>query len=270
VDGRTVTSKLAAILRSFSEGRLHSLSEVARSADIPVSTAHRLVSELVEWGFLDRTPDKRYGVGSLLTQIGGSVWHVPRIQNLAEQVLDDLASAVNATVRFGMLHGGTVVGIESRSTRVGPSRYRSCRLPAHATAVGKVLLAYSETESVNDVIRQGMTRFTTNTIVTAAALRRDLAITRMNQLAWAREELEPETTSIAAPVFAVGGRVVAALEVTVGGASHEFRARTAQPALVVAARGMTRQLATSRSLQSRAIPAVDSGTQFGVADGRLA
>lgn len=269
MDGRTVTSKLAAILRSFSEGRLHSLSDVARSADLPVSTAHRLVSELVEWGFLDRTADKRYCVGSLLTQIGGSMWHVPRLQSLAEQVLDDLASAVNATVRFGMLHEGAVLGIESGTTRSGSGRYRSCRRPAHATAAGKVLLAYSEPDVINDIVRQGMHHFTAHTIGTVAALRRDMTITRMNQVAWSREEFEPATTSIAAPVFAVGGRVVAALEVSASGANHEFRVRAAQPALVVAARGMTRHLAANRSMSGKHMSATNAGLQM-AAPGRLA
>src|SRR3954466_11537611 len=64
-DGRSVTSKLAAILQTFSTGNAHSLSDIARSANLPVSTAHRLTAELAERGFLERTDNKRHRVGIL-------------------------------------------------------------------------------------------------------------------------------------------------------------------------------------------------------------
>lgn len=246
VDGRTVTSKLAAILRTFSSGRAHSLSDVARSAGIPVSTAHRLVTELVEWGFLDRTPDKRYRVGSLLTQIGANVWHVPRIQSQAEQVLDDLSSAVHSTVRFGVLEKCSVKCLEKQPTPNGPARFDFRHLPVHATAAGKALLAFSEPETVNDVIRQGLRRYTAATIATGSALRRELAVVRMGQLAWSREELASEITAVAAPVFARGGQVVASLEVSVTGSAPHYRMAAIQPALVVAARALTRQFAVNQ------------------------
>ncbi len=253
VDGRSVTSKLAAILRTFSSGQAHSLSDVARSADIPVSTAHRLVTELVEWGFLDRAADKRYCVGGLLTQLGANVWHVPRIQSQAEQVLDDLAAAVRSTVRFGVLDGQTLKCLERRPHPNGPARSEACRLPVHATAVGKALLAYAEPAAINDVVRRGLRRYTDATIVTGTALRRDLALVRMNQLAWCRQEFETETWSIATPVFAGGGRAVAALEVSVSGAAAQYRLPAVQPAIVVAGRALSRQFAANRTLPGRRI-----------------
>jgi len=271
VDGRSVTSKLAAILRTFSSGRAHSLSDVARSAGIPVSTAHRLVTELVEWGFLDRTADKRYCVGSLLTQIGANVWHVPRIQSQAELVLDDLSSAVHSTVRFGILENSTVKCLERCPVPNRPARSGSCRLPVHASAAGKVLLAFSEPETVNEVIRRGLPRYTAATIVTGSSLRRELAVVRMNQLAWARKELEPDVASIAAPVFARGGQVVAALEVSLTGSAQQFRMQAVHPALVVAARALTRQFAINQGhgINRTALTAGDL-SQSAITNGRLA
>jgi DNA-binding IclR family transcriptional regulator len=271
VDGRSVTSKLAAILRTFSSGRAHSLSDVARSAGIPVSTAHRLVTELVEWGFLDRAPDKRYCVGSLLTQIGANVWHVPRIQSQAEQVLDDLSSAVHSTVRFGVLDKSSVKCLEKRPTPNGPARFYSRRLPVHATAAGKALLAFSEPDTVNEVIRLGLRRYTAATIVTGSALRRELTMTRISQLAWARKELEPEITSVAAPVFARGGQVVAALEVSITGSAPQYRMQAIQPALIVAARALTRQFAVNQVSAINKYALVGGEiSQLAMAKGRLA
>lgn len=270
VDGRSVTSKLAAILRTFSSGQAHSLSDVARSAGIPVSTAHRLVTELVEWGFLDRSSDKRYCVGSLLTQIGANVWHVPRIQSQAEQVLDDLAAAVRCTVRFGVLDIPTVKCLQRRPSSHGPARSEACRLPIHATAAGKALLAFSEPVMVNELVRQGLHRYTDATIVTANALRRELTLVRMNQLAWCRGELEPQVSSVAAPVFAPGGRVVAALDVSISGSTAPFRMQAIAPALVVAARALSRQFAANQTLTGRRPAGAAEGVRSDLVHDRLA
>lgn len=267
MDGRSVTSKLAAILRTFSNGQAYSLSDVARAADIPISTAHRLVSELVEWGFLDRSADKRYRVGSLLTQIGGNVLHVTPIRSQADQVLDDLATALRTTVRFGVLDAGmTVTCIEKHPTRHRPVRTETRQMPVHATAAGKVLLAFSDPETVNAAVRQGFPRFTDATIVTASALRRELTLVRMSQLAWCRREFNRETTSIATPVFARGGQVVAALEVCLSGPSPQLRLPAVQPALILAGRALTRQFAVNEAPGA----AAENLAQRATVDGRLA
>ena len=55
--GRSVTSKVVAILLTFHDGNEHSLTEIARLTCLPVSTAHRLVTELAGWGVLERTDE---------------------------------------------------------------------------------------------------------------------------------------------------------------------------------------------------------------------
>jgi phosphate/sulfate permease len=71
--GRSVTSKITAILVTFTQGREHSLTELARLAELPVSTTHRLVSELTAQRLLDRTGDGMYRVGGPLRMIGQAV-----------------------------------------------------------------------------------------------------------------------------------------------------------------------------------------------------
>lgn len=244
-DGRSVTSKLAAIIRTFSTGNVHSLSDVARSAGVPVSTAHRLTTELVEWGLLERTDDKRYRVGMLLTQIGGQIWYEPSIQEHARQVLDDLSAATRATVRMGVLEAGAVSYVEKRpAAGPVPMSFQAHALPAHATAMGKALLAYSAPETVNAVIESGLDQYTPFTVVTAHALRRELAIIRMTQVATTRQEFNLNAAAVAVPVFAGGGRVVAALELAISGAGYQLH--SIQPAVIVAAKGLSRELAASQ------------------------
>ena len=245
VDGRSVTSKLAAIIRTFSTGNAHSLSHVARSAGLPISTAHRLVAELVEWGFLERTGDKNYRVGALLTQVGSQIWREPNVLEHARRVLDDLSTATRATVRLGVLKGAAVSFIEKRPDATAvPAMFETVALPVHATAMGKALLAFSTPDTVNGIIDGGLEQYTPFTIVTANALRRELAVIRMSQVASTRQEFSLNTAAIAVPVFGVGGRVVAALELTVVGAGYQVHAF--RPAVMVAARGLSRQLVATQ------------------------
>src|ERR1700754_3743092 len=61
--GRSVTSKVTAILMVFADGDVHTVTEIAAYADLPTSTAHRLASELVAWRLLERTEERSYRSG---------------------------------------------------------------------------------------------------------------------------------------------------------------------------------------------------------------
>jgi DNA-binding IclR family transcriptional regulator len=109
------------------------------------------------------------------------------------------------------------------------------RLPAHATALGKALLAFSSAEMLDRVIANGLKCYTPNTVTDPDRLRQCLASIRLTRVAVSRWELEPGISSVAVPVFGSGGMAVAALGLTVHMASS---------VLTVAARGLSRELAT--------------------------
>ena len=67
--GRSVTSKVTAILMVFADGDVHTLTEIAQQADLPTSTAHRLASELVAWRLLERSEERSYRIGLPLRMI---------------------------------------------------------------------------------------------------------------------------------------------------------------------------------------------------------
>jgi DNA-binding IclR family transcriptional regulator len=70
--GRSVTSKVTAILMVFADGGVHTLTEIAGAANLPRSTAHRLASELVAWRLLERTEERSYRIGLPLRMIGSA------------------------------------------------------------------------------------------------------------------------------------------------------------------------------------------------------
>jgi DNA-binding IclR family transcriptional regulator len=243
--GRSVTSKVVSILLTFTDGDIQSLTEIARLAGLPVSTAHRLVAELSAWGVLERTDDAHYRAGVPLKVIGSHSAQAPSLHERARRVMEDICAATRTSVRLGVLEGHCVTYSEKEVGHRPVIGFASTpKLPAHATAMGKALLAFSPPELVDAVIEASLEKFTPYTLTTGERLRRALAVTRLTRVAVCRWELELGSAAVAVPVFGGGGAVVAALELRI----RDLRGSldNLQPALIVGARCLSRELATSQ------------------------
>jgi len=243
--GRSVASKIIAILQAFTNGGVHSLTEIAHLTGLPISTVHRLAAELAAGGVLERTEEAQYRVGLPLRVIGSRAEHPPTTLEWARRGMEDLSGAVHADVRFGFFEGLEVAFVEKLA---GQHRLQghcgAAALPAHATALGKALLAFSPPGTVEQVIARGLRRYTAYTLTTGDRLRRALAETRLSCVALSRWELQLGTSGVAAPVFGAGGRVTGALEVRLGDPRSQLP--LVRPALLVAARALSRELALSQ------------------------
>ena len=249
--GRSVTSKVTAILMVFADGGVHTLTEIAASADLPTSTAHRLASELVAWRLLERTEERSYRIGLPLRMIASEyaeseVCSYTLTVMRALPVLHELSRATRNEVRLGVLRGSDVLTLQPHTNRFS-ERIRAEGLlhgviPAHAAASGKALLAFSPPSIVNGVIAAGLPAFTRHTITSPDVLRQKLSVIRLTQIATSRNEFESGKAGIAMPVFYGGGRVAAAIELTVRDLGSELK--PAASALSVACHSLSRQLAT--------------------------
>jgi len=243
--GRSVASKIIAILQAFTNGGVHSLTEMAHLTGLPISTVHRLASELAAGGVLERTADAHYRVGLPLQVIGSRAAPAPTTVEWARRAMEDLSAAVHADVRFGFFEDLEVAFVEKVAGQHSLAAYcGAAALPAHATALGKALLAFSPPGTVDRVIARGLRRYTAYTLTTGDRLRRSLAEIRLSCIALSRWELQLGSSGVAAPVFGAGGRVTAALEVRVRDPRSELP--RVQPALQVAARALSRELALSQ------------------------
>jgi DNA-binding IclR family transcriptional regulator len=240
--GRSVTSKVIAILLTFGDGNVYSLTEIARLTGLPISTTYRLASEMAAWGMLERAEDGQFRIGMQLKVIASEAAQLPpSLHERARRVLEDLSTAApRSAVRFGMLDGLQVAYLEKvDSTHPVSMIVEAKTLPAHATAMGKALLAFGSPHIVDEVIEQGLHRYTPFTLTSPDRLRRALSTIRLTRVAVCRRELELDASAVAVPVFAAGGAVVGALELAVHD-SQDFR--LVQPPLVVAARSLSREL----------------------------
>jgi DNA-binding IclR family transcriptional regulator len=255
--GRSVASRVTAILMAFRSGGTHSLSELAGLAGLPVSTTHRLVGELVSRRVLERTAGGGYRVGLPLRMIGaGSAQPAPPLLDRGLVVIADLAEAARTTVRIGVLTG-TRLSVATAEPRRAPSAgFTADPEPAYRSALGRALLAFSPTAVVDEVLLLAREH---RTAAGAEQLRRILAMTRRTRVAIRRNE-RGAVCALAVPVFGTGGTVLAALEAAVADVHCGLPA--VRSALLIAAGSLSRELATAPRPGSApdSDPAADTGT----------
>jgi DNA-binding IclR family transcriptional regulator len=247
--GRSVTSKITSILLTFTEGSEHSLTEISRLAGLPISTAHRLTAELASWRLLERTEDGHYRAGLPLRMIGTVDGCPPSIAERAPCVLEDLSAATKCRSRLGVLRDLQVAYIQKDpGPRPTTSFSAAATLPAHATAVGRVLLAFSPPRTVETTILRGLRPYTAHTLTSPDGFRRALAVVRLARVAVTRWELEAGVCGVAMPIFGPGGEVVAAIELVLKDLGQDL-----QPVLgplAIASRSLSRELTGAARYQS--------------------
>lgn len=240
--GRSVTSKIISILLTFTEGSEHSLTEIARLAGLPISTAHRLTSELAMWRLLERTEQGTYRAGLPLRTIATIKATPPSVAERAPCVLEDLAAATKCRARLGVLSGFEVSYMEKQPGPHPTSLFSpAATLPLHPTAVGRALLAFSPARMVETVILRGLRSYTPHTVTAPDRFRRALAVTRLTRVAVTRWEHEAGVCGVAMPVFGAGGEVIAAIELAVRDLVQGMQPTMA--ALTIASRSLSRELA---------------------------
>ena len=250
--GRSVTSRALAVLGAFDTGapRL-SLSEIAERSAMPLTTVHRLLGELTDWGALQRRPDGRYEIGRRLWDLGLLAPVQLELRQVAAPFLLDVHTATRDTVHLAVRDGLCALYVERISGResVPVVSQVGSRLPLHATGVGKVLLAAAP-DDVLDRMLGALTRETRHTIADPPRLRREIAEVRRRGSARTAEEMTLGAASVAVPVTVeqAGTPVVAAALGIVVPSSRRDTARLV-PVLEVAARGIGRELARTRDFR---------------------
>lgn len=245
--------RLLSVLDAF--GPAHpalTLSEISRRAGLSLSTAHRLVRELSDWGALERDDSGRYALGLRLLELAALAPRGLHFREAAYPVLDKLAHRTQGNVHLGVRDDLEVIYIESlRATATHPTNSRiGDRWPMHATGTGLVLLAYSDAELQERALRGPLKRYTSMTVTDPRELRRLLALVRQCGVAVAQGTITLPDLVVAAPVYDQSGTVAAAISVVVE--AKDARPKQLAGMLVEASAAITRRLERS----SDASPAV--------------
>lgn len=212
--GESVLTRAVRILRLLSAGSPSlTISEIARRAQLPVATAHRLVNELVDLGVLERDADKHVRMSVQMWEWTSRSSRALGLRETAMPYLEDLHSVVRQHTQIGVLEGTDVLYLERLSARNATRNVTKIagRLPIHATSGGLVLLAHAPAELQETVLRSPLRRYTPQTVTEPTALRRLLAEIRKQGYAAADQMITPGSLGLAAPVRGDSGEVVAAL-----------------------------------------------------------
>jgi DNA-binding IclR family transcriptional regulator len=206
--------RAAAILRLLS-GRTRRLGVVDLSGELGLSkgTVHGLLRTLQHVGFVEQDPETgKYRLGAALLHMGSSYLDGNELRTRALNWSDSLAARTQEAVRIGTLHDGQVLVVHHvfRPDDSLQTLDVGSLLPAHATALGKVLLAHHP-YVVDALAEAGLARYTDATICDAERLARDLA--RIRERGWGSEigELTPGQVSLAAPIMDRSGLTVGAV-----------------------------------------------------------
>ncbi|MFF1438799.1 IclR family transcriptional regulator [Streptomyces sp. NPDC058295] len=243
VTARSAPGRLLAVLAAFDHTHpALSLTDISRRAGLTLTTAHRLVSALTEWGALERDPSGVYHVGLRLWEVAALAPRGLALRQVALPFLEDLYEATHENVQLAVRDGSEVVYTEWLSGRsaVGVHIRVGARWPLHVTGVGLALLAHSDFALQEEYCAGPLASYTAHTITDPARLRRVLAEVRRAGVAVSSRQVTDDALSVAAPVRGPGGAVAAAVSVVVPHADAQVPVLA--PAVRLAARGISRAL----------------------------
>ncbi|MCH0542923.1 IclR family transcriptional regulator [Streptomyces sp. MUM 203J] len=198
-----------------------SAPEVTRALRLPRTTVHELMTTLAARSYLVPVPERpgRYRLGVRGYQLGSRYAEQSGLAAGARHVVREVADGCGETVHVAVLDDLDIVYLAKADPTPGPVCTVAAvgrRLPAHCTAVGKMLLAsLSQDEFDTRVDGRELTALTPASVTGHDTLRAQLAAVRDTGVAIEHHEADPDVSCVAAPVRDGTGQVVAALSIAV-------------------------------------------------------
>ncbi|WP_196240289.1 IclR family transcriptional regulator [Alsobacter soli] len=159
-----------------------SLSDIARNAELPTSTAHRMLATLQRRGLVAQDAETgHWTIGLGLFRIGSAYLRIRKLPDIGRPVIRELLRQVNETVNLSMLDGEELVCVAQAESHAPVRAFFRLgrRLPMHASAAGKAILAaMDERERARRLDGMRLEGFTANTHTDRKALEADIAAVR--------------------------------------------------------------------------------------------
>lgn len=239
------------VIRALSlPGPGRTLSEVARDTGLTRASARRFLLTLEELGYV-RSGDRRFALTPRVLELGFAFLSSLTLPQIAQPHLRELVEQVHESSSVSVLDGAEIVYVAREPTQRIMTVLISVgtRFPAHATSMGRVLLAGLDDARLDSFLETvELNALTAATVTDPARLRKELSRVRNQGWALVDQELEDGLRSVAVPIRDPAGEVVAAMNLS----THVSR-RTADairehllPPLLDAALRVERDLAAGR------------------------
>jgi len=223
-----------------------SLSQISAALELDRTRVFRILETLRERGYVARTdPAKTYALGPAVLGLKTQAIAAMSVPEIALPHMRALSMRLQDSISLGVLEGAYVRYVARAPFRriISTEIDIGTALPAHATSMGKLLLAQLPEDDVRAVYRDGPPqRFTPRTITDVDELVAHLRAIRERDVAVVEEELELGLWGIAVPVRDGSGTVLAALSASVPLARRPDAAELA-PALTACAERIVADLA---------------------------
>lgn len=214
-------SRALDILELFLDRPSLSAPDITQRLGLPRTTVHELVTTLVERSYLVPVGGQPtlYSLGMRTFQLGSAFAERLDLAQVARVVAQRVAADCDETVHVAVLDGTYVVYI-AKADSTHPVRMVSAvgrRLPAHCTAVGKMLLSGLPAEALDALYPRDreLAGMTPQSITSPSRLRAHLAEVRHGGLAYDHCESNDSVHCVAAPVYDHGGDMIAAMSISV-------------------------------------------------------
>jgi Transcriptional regulator len=194
------------------------ITSISEKMGLNKSTVHSLLKTLQKHHYIEQNPENgKYKLGMKLVERSNLVISTIDIRQVAKKYLIDLSNKTNQTTHLGILNGREGVYIDKVEGAKAVIRYSRIGrgIPLHATAVGKVLLAYQQSEVTQQLLKgYHYTRQTQNTIIEESELLTELEKVRKQGYAIDDQENEQGVRCIAVPILNYQNQVLAAISIS--------------------------------------------------------
>ncbi|MEV7694300.1 IclR family transcriptional regulator C-terminal domain-containing protein [Microbacterium sp. NPDC089189] len=207
--------RAVAVLRAFGgHDATSSVSELATRVALPRPVVRRILLTFEHIGYV-RSENGRWSLTARILELGAGYFAASSLAEIAQPAMADIVARTGETCSIGELDLPDVIHVARvEERRPLPDAVRvGTRLPAHATAVGRVLLAELPEEELESYLSRPREAYTPATLVDADGLRRHLRDVRLRGFDLSIEELHPGMIAAAVPIT-VDGRAVAGLTVS--------------------------------------------------------
>lgn len=215
--GIAAVDRAVAVLDVFTRGELQlGVSEIARCAGLSTSTAHRVLASLCTHGLVTKV-GPNYALGPRILRLAAAARDTGNLATVARPVMARLRDVTGETVGLHVIKArGRFVIDQAESTQPLRRTYTEWgqSIPLHQGAPSRVLLAYSDDQTIAEVLAGPFESITPSTVVDSDQLRNQLDLIRQNGYTFSFEERVTGIRSIAVPLRDYTGAVVAAMSVT--------------------------------------------------------
>lgn len=210
---RTATEKALFVLESLeTTNGIRTLADIADFTGLPKPTVHRILSTLERRGYVRQLPSREYSLGPKVIALGVFAAGKDPLLSIANPVLDKLVMVAQETLQLGVLQGTEMLYVARREPEGAAVRLAAQPAPLaalHASAGGKVLLAFGGKNLLDSVVQAGLPALGPNTITDRVALEAHLQEVRLQNFAVSREERHEGVVAVAVPVRNRRGQVAA-------------------------------------------------------------